>query len=149
MFIWRCCQNVLPVNETLFKKKIRSSPICPICKSEIETVEHTLLLWPWTSLVWFGSQLQCTPSVDNITNVAFWLQQLMTNLQGNKQFFNYGMSLLIHTLWMIWKSRNDFIFRNKLPNQIMVINKAKAAASECLGILPEEKSGGSPTSSSK
>lgn len=28
------------------------SPICQICKLEPETVEHTLLLCPWTSQIW-------------------------------------------------------------------------------------------------
>ena len=68
MFIWRCCQNALPINENLFNKKLISSPICQICKLEKETIEHALLLCPWTSRVWFGSQLLCTPNVDNLTN---------------------------------------------------------------------------------
>ncbi|CAL9020040.1 unnamed protein product [Prunus brigantina] len=36
------------------RKKLRNSPICPICNDHEETIEHTLLLCPWVEPVWFG-----------------------------------------------------------------------------------------------
>lgn len=51
-FLWNACQNALPTMENLFKRKIVPAPTCLICKIEPETVEHTLFLCPWTSLIW-------------------------------------------------------------------------------------------------
>ena len=41
-FAWRACTNSLPTLDNLVKRKIVSSPICPMCKREPETVIHTL-----------------------------------------------------------------------------------------------------------
>ena len=55
LFLWKICQNAIPVKDNLFKRKLINSPLCQVCNSERETIEHALLLCPWTSLVWFGS----------------------------------------------------------------------------------------------
>lgn len=54
-FLRRVCHNVLPLKENLFKSKLVNSPPCPIGNAHCETVEHALLLCPWTKAVWFGS----------------------------------------------------------------------------------------------
>lgn len=40
IFLWKLINNILPVQENLFKKKIARSNVCPVCKREIESVEH-------------------------------------------------------------------------------------------------------------
>ena len=52
MFLWLMCNNALPVNDNLYKRKMINSPICKICNMHKETIEHALFLCPWTSLVW-------------------------------------------------------------------------------------------------
>ena len=57
---------------------------------------------------------------------------MMDNLKGSKDFAKFGFSLLANTLWLIWKKRNDFTFRNTSPNPTPIINKAKATMSESI-----------------
>jgi len=60
-FLWSACQNALPTLDNLYRRKMVPEPLCPICKSEPETIEHTLLLCPWMTQVWNDSSLQtCT-----------------------------------------------------------------------------------------
>lgn len=40
-----------------------SEPLCPICKLEPETIEHTLMLCPWTTQVWNDSSLKSAPNL--------------------------------------------------------------------------------------
>lgn len=51
-FLWSACQNALPTLDNLYRRKIAPKSICPICKLEPETIEHTLLLCPWTTHIW-------------------------------------------------------------------------------------------------
>lgn len=57
-FWWRACKNSLATLENLFKRKSAQSNTCPICESEIDSVEHMLFTCNWAKaiyLVW----LQC------------------------------------------------------------------------------------------
>lgn len=47
-FLWRVCHHLLATKVGLHKRKCGSSPICPICLSDAETVEHLLFDCPWT-----------------------------------------------------------------------------------------------------
>ncbi|GKB64615.1 reverse transcriptase [Tanacetum coccineum] len=41
--------------ENLYKRNCSSSPLCQICNSQVETIEHVFFECPWTKSVWFGS----------------------------------------------------------------------------------------------
>ncbi|KAJ1438059.1 Reverse transcriptase zinc-binding domain [Sesbania bispinosa] len=43
------CTNALPTAANLSRRGLPIEPNCPICQSEIETIEHTFLLCPWTT----------------------------------------------------------------------------------------------------
>lgn len=60
-FMWKVVHNWLASKENLFRRKCAHSPLCPICGSENESIEHLLFRCPWTRAVWFGS------------NMAFWV----------------------------------------------------------------------------
>lgn len=51
-FLWNACQNAIPTVENLHRRRIVPDPLCPVCKKEAETIEHTLLLCPWTVKLW-------------------------------------------------------------------------------------------------
>lgn len=35
MFLWRACNNILPTKKNLFKKRVVSNMVCPICEREV------------------------------------------------------------------------------------------------------------------
>ncbi|RYR70855.1 hypothetical protein Ahy_A02g005160 isoform B [Arachis hypogaea] len=82
MFLWKACHNILAVNYNLFTRKIIKKPTCSICQEAEETVEHALLLCPWTRAVWFGSQIQCSPTPNNVTSFAKWLLAIVNRLKA-------------------------------------------------------------------
>lgn len=57
LFLWRALSRSISTRFALFKIKIATDPICPICEGFEESVEHILFLCPGTQLVWFGSDL--------------------------------------------------------------------------------------------
>lgn len=38
-------------------RNLQPDPLCPICQKEAETIEHTLLLCPWTAQIWQDNSL--------------------------------------------------------------------------------------------
>ena len=68
-FIWRACGNYLATNYNLWKKKVRTSAICPICEIGEETVEHALLQCDWTLAVWYGMDIGYKVDRQKITSL--------------------------------------------------------------------------------
>ncbi|XP_071722532.1 uncharacterized protein [Rutidosis leptorrhynchoides] len=56
-FLWNACQIAIPIVENLHRRRIVPDPLCLICKKEAETIEHALLLCPWTVKLWQASPL--------------------------------------------------------------------------------------------
>ncbi|KAK7362294.1 hypothetical protein VNO77_04404 [Canavalia gladiata] len=75
VLIWNICQNALPTNEYLFERKLVNSPLCPICGTEPETVEHVFLFCPLTRPLWFGSDFQWCIDVNTVQSFQLWLFQ--------------------------------------------------------------------------
>ncbi|CAL9013386.1 unnamed protein product, partial [Prunus brigantina] len=54
-FIWRCVWDFLPCGQTLFNRKIVSTPICPNCHRKSESVLHAVWLCEAAKEVWRNS----------------------------------------------------------------------------------------------
>ncbi|VVA36161.1 PREDICTED: reverse mRNAase, partial [Prunus dulcis] len=50
-FLWRAVSNILPSFLNLHKRRLSSSHLCPICLESPESIEHMLVLCPWTAYV--------------------------------------------------------------------------------------------------
>ncbi|KAJ1383973.1 Ribonuclease H-like superfamily [Sesbania bispinosa] len=123
-FLWRACTNALPTAANLSKKGLPIGPNCPICQAEIETIEHTLLLCPWTTPVWFGSQFQWLPTPNNFTRFDTWILGKFNQLQQDKASFHYNLALIANILWSIWKQRNNHTFRDSNPDPTQTLIQA-------------------------
>lgn len=51
-FIWRVLQNCLPTLENLRRKHVEVYPICPVCNSDIESLEHILFTCAFAQRCW-------------------------------------------------------------------------------------------------
>ena len=65
MFLWKCLNIALPVNEIIYSRIKIGSPICNCCGEDIETVEHLFFqcriakeTWHLTPLHWDGIEDQ-------------------------------------------------------------------------------------------
>ncbi|MED6136098.1 hypothetical protein PIB30_052848 [Stylosanthes scabra] len=56
--------------------------MCPLCFQDQETVEHSLLLCPWTRPIWFESQVQCTPTTHTVTSFGNWFLSKRDNMRN-------------------------------------------------------------------
>ncbi|CAL9001637.1 unnamed protein product, partial [Prunus brigantina] len=54
-FLWRCVWDFLPCGQTLYNRKIASTPICPICHHRAESVLHAIWSCEAAKEVWRNS----------------------------------------------------------------------------------------------
>lgn len=114
----------------LWKKKLVTSAMCPICFQEPESIEHTFLLCEWTRSVWFGLQIQCLPNRSAISTLHDWLEGKFEEFSKEKQFKDFAISSLCYALWSIWKERNLAVFEGTKPNPLATVIRANFMHSE-------------------
>lgn len=90
--------------------------MCPICKTEGESLEHLFLLCSRTAPLWFGLQICHVPTNFNTTTICSWLDLLLEISieveSGNPEYFYKALTALCS----IWKARNCKKFEDKNPN---------------------------------
>ncbi|XP_070667346.1 uncharacterized protein [Malus domestica] len=126
-FLWRAAREALATVGGLFKRRSASSPLCPVCKSQEESVLHLLLRCPWVEPIWFGGPLgfrrvgECDPSFH------YWLNALInktTNLQERSRI----LSIIAFSCWHIWNARCNFVFKESALAPSQVDGMARLAA---------------------
>ncbi|ONI21829.1 hypothetical protein PRUPE_2G092000 [Prunus persica] len=115
-FLWRTVHGTLAIELALFNRKIRQTPICPLCKEHEEFVEHLILLCPWVSLIWSGV-------LPNWIN-GFWSAPQKHILRQ-----------ITITAWAIWKARNIAMFDDVPLNPILTIQSITSQLTELNMIL--------------
>ena len=115
-FMWQCAHNSLGVKGCLTRRGMGIDDTCPFCQEGVETVLHALRDCSWVRLIW--RQLGVLPS-----NQDFWGLDLQDWLVYNGLWKPNGAvgslpwkMVFPFALWNIWKSRNGYVFRGKIPN---------------------------------
>ncbi|BFG29036.1 hypothetical protein CerSpe_153100 [Prunus speciosa] len=130
IFLWRAISNALATKWNLWKRHLTRDPICGTCGEFAETIEHALLLCPWTHGVWFGSHLGYRPNPRLITTLDSWLNNIMNTISGNKYIRWDAMNSIALICWEIWKERCYVQFHGGNPNPISVLRCASSLIAE-------------------
>ncbi|RYR72099.1 hypothetical protein Ahy_A02g006304 [Arachis hypogaea] len=124
MFFWKAVHRILPVNVNLYQRRCAVKPSCSICQAENETVEHALLLCPWTRAVWFGSSLQIAPTANNVSSFEKWMMDTVWKIKrGTGKEHD-------RILCNLESARNQHIYQQIRINPKQVIINAEQLATE-------------------
>jgi hypothetical protein len=81
---------------------------CVLCNASVEeSLTHLFLECPFAIQCWSVISVQVDQNIDPFQNLQSFKDQLQV------PFF---MEIIILMCWMIWKARNDLIFRQIAPN---------------------------------
>ena len=123
MFLWQCNFKALPVKWHLWRRKCCASSCCPVCGLEPETIEHMLLLCPWTSLVWKNCPLRIVIKRSSISRIEDWMFSMLSSLRGSVIDNLDASSLFSFICWSIWKARNHCLFEeHHLDSNLVIFN---------------------------
>ncbi|KAM2163458.1 hypothetical protein ACFX1Q_041141 [Malus domestica] len=71
--------------KNLYIRRSSPSPICPLCNSFDESIEHLFLFCPWVEVVWFGGRLNLRPNRQQVSSWASWLMQMGAAENGSAE----------------------------------------------------------------
>ncbi|XP_071738720.1 uncharacterized protein [Rutidosis leptorrhynchoides] len=140
IFIWRVIHKRVPVLLELDKRGVDLHSVrCPICDDDLETIEHSLIF--------------CSLAYDTWTRIyKWWGLGNYSNLSLNETFCgspNVATSELGSKIWqavewtsgyMIWKNRNNKVFKNKDWCSASVLNEIQVVSFDwMIGFLGESK----------
>ncbi|CAN6678460.1 unnamed protein product [Malus baccata var. baccata] len=120
-FFWKIAHNALATSEGLFRRRVAPSPLCPICQTHEETIEHLFLLCPWVETIWFGGMLNLRINRNDITSWMNWIITLTNSISNSKVEVNRVLSYVAFSCWQIWKTRCNFLFQKQSINPRQVI----------------------------
>ncbi|KAM0993800.1 hypothetical protein ACFX2A_009539 [Malus domestica] len=76
--------------------------MCPICKTQEESVLHLLLRCPWVEPIWYGGPLGLRRVGEGVSSYHHWLSVLI-NHTPNLQDRSRLLSVIAFSCWYIWK----------------------------------------------
>ncbi|XP_057418950.1 uncharacterized protein LOC130713176 [Lotus japonicus] len=103
-FMWQALHNIVPTVEQLVRRRLAVSDLCKRCKSEPETLMHCVRDCPLARKVWHAIGFVLPVSFFSHMSFADWVQG----------FHGFGLTVLMATIWVIWKQRCRFIFAGDL-----------------------------------
>ncbi|KAL3528848.1 hypothetical protein ACH5RR_008170 [Cinchona calisaya] len=121
-FLWKCTQEILPINTTIFRRIGKGLPMCCGCGEEEEFVEHCLFLCRLTKEIWRHAPLQWDGLNHLAGNFNSWFGKLMEAIKRKDSIEH--ITLTIKFLWQIWKNRSHRQFEGQHTNGFNVIQKA-------------------------
>jgi hypothetical protein len=103
LFVWGACHDLLPTKANLFKRKVISSQMCPVCNIVKESVEHIIWSCPFAADVW-----SCVP------------RRIQKSISGNRMFANLfeemigcydqqELEIFVVVARWIWMRRNEVV----------------------------------------
>ncbi|GER42828.1 polyadenylate-binding protein family protein [Striga asiatica] len=114
--------KLLEAKEQLLLKGIQTDPICRVCGTTVESLEHILFscsrainVWKIAGIDWVGFQ---NPSLKFKT---WWTD--ICNMKRVKSF-NDRIHFSSYILWRLWKCRNLWIFNNTWKSDRDIANQA-------------------------
>ncbi|XP_035539661.1 uncharacterized protein LOC118344031 [Juglans regia] len=119
-FLWRACQEALPTQYNLYKKRVVSDPICPICNREEESVQHVL----WSCEAAKGVWSQCSKRIQKCSFPISSMIQLFSSL--TKVLSPEELQEFVMIARKIWWRRNSFIFKKEFVHPNHIVREARA-----------------------
>ncbi|KAM1672856.1 hypothetical protein ACFXTN_037708 [Malus domestica] len=126
--------------KNLYIRRSSPSPICPLCNSFDESIEHLFLFCPWVEVVWFGGRLNLRPNRQQVSSWASWLMQMGAAENGSAEVRIDRISYIAFTCWHIWKSRCDFQFNNQVIYPSRVVAAVSRSVSDYQGTILRQSS---------
>nr|GEY87256.1 RNA-directed DNA polymerase, eukaryota [Tanacetum cinerariifolium] len=117
IFIWKALRDRLPTRWNLSRKGIElDTLLCPICDSNIETVDHTFWTCSLATSIWnkiFDWLDIDAPSPVHIHDIFTWINDLRVSTT-KKSILEVICGV---ALWALWQFRNGLVFGSSPSNR--------------------------------
>jgi hypothetical protein len=123
-FLWRACHNILPTKECLYRRKVTTDALCPICALEEETSFHILWSCPSARDVWSGSIKKFQKSSLDGPTFRGVVEEMFRMCDGDE------LHLFVSIARRVWLRRNEVIHGGLFTHPTVLVQQAKNAVLE-------------------
>ncbi|WVZ68209.1 hypothetical protein U9M48_017172 [Paspalum notatum var. saurae] len=128
-FAWLALQDRCWTAERRRRHGLQDSDSCALCDQAVSSMDHLLTKCSFSREVWFRcfdvlGWTHRLPSPD-LSFIDWWLQARKGFDKRSKRGFD---SVVLLTVWVIWKERNDRVFRRKASMPWVVLDKVAEEA---------------------
>jgi hypothetical protein len=117
-FLWKACNDILPIKERLYRKGTTTDDLCPICGREMEIVSH--VIWSCQSArdVWS----ECCRTIQKCSIVEGDFPSIFTTLSGKLN--DEEMHMMARVARQIWMRRNTVVFEGEFLSLVTLVRQA-------------------------
>lgn len=115
VFAWRLFQNRLPIKVNLFRQGVihNEAKLCVSGCGSTESFDHIFLLCNQFGKVWYLVRQWLGVYTADPSTLVDHLIQFGTSVGYTKAWRYFTYLIWFATSWVIWKERNDRLFRTK------------------------------------
>jgi hypothetical protein len=122
IFAWLASLDRCWTNQRRQRHGLTTDDTCALCDQGSESIAHLMVQCSFSQQVWFdictGLNLQtCMPN--QTAEFKDWFATATANARSDSQ--KGAKSIVILTMWNLWRTRNDAIFNNVSPNRQHVV----------------------------
>jgi hypothetical protein len=125
-FAWQLLQDRIQTKENLYKRRMLQldQQTCVMCNRCIESASHLFLHCDYAAKVWYaltkwlGIYLIVPPNIS--MSFAMWAT-CVSNKKGKAVMCMIWNAFI----WILWKVRNDYVFKNKVTNIEEMVDRVK------------------------
>lgn len=123
-FIWKCYHNILPIRQQLMRKGCSVDQHCPLCGEEEENLKHLFFKCGRAQLVLKLTLVKWDGLDKEAVKFEWWWQKLcalsMDKINQDR------IQLSVYILWLLWKTRNMWIFNGERRTEKEIVDLAIA-----------------------
>jgi hypothetical protein len=128
-FVWLACLDRCWTGDRLARRGLPHPPRCPLCDQVGETMQHLLTGCSFSRAIWYEvlSWIRSTagPPVEEDDFVEWWLVAIRSTPRALRKGTS---SLVMLTVWWLWKHRNAIVFDNAPPNARSLLDTIQSEA---------------------
>jgi hypothetical protein len=116
-------QHKISTANNLLVKDIPCDPVCALCSQEAETADHLCLHCVFAKEVWLAVQVWSENLIavpDSRVSLVVWWNSATKSKQKDTR--SRIISIMIYTVWNLWKERNRRILEGKSTSPSQVLN---------------------------
>ena len=110
-FLWLCMHKSMPVRNVLANRGINCSRLCPVCRNQVESIDHLLRVCVFAQFFWSRMEVSHLFMARHTQSLEDWLYENCLNKRTQQNHIPWGIIFPFAT-WNLWKHRNRVMFDN-------------------------------------
>ena len=138
VFLWKALNGALPVTERIEARGMKVDSRCHVCGNGAESINHMLFECPLARHVWAISGIPNPQNGYHCSSIFVNFSYLL-NLEEKRELAPHSIRSWPWILWILWKTRNELLFKSLSPIPANVMQHATQDSEEWFEAQSVEK----------